>query len=54
MKAGFFMNIICVFSICVLTVSYGTFMFGFHEFPEWALPINDTMIIASLHENNST
>lgn len=55
MKAGFFMNIICVFTICLLTVSYGSFMFGFEEFPDWALPkiMNDTMTTMFPHSNHT-
>ncbi len=49
------MNIICVFTICVLTVSFGSFMFGFEKFPEWALPklMNDTMTEMILHSNHT-
>ncbi|XP_046438107.1 solute carrier family 13 member 5-like isoform X1 [Daphnia pulex] len=56
MKTGFFMNIICVFTICVLTVSYGSFMFGFEKFPEWALTkliMNDTMTQMILRSNHT-
>lgn len=50
------MNILCVFTICVLTVSYGSFMFGFEKFPEWALPkliMNDTMTQMILRSNHT-
>ncbi|KAI9557042.1 hypothetical protein GHT06_016839 [Daphnia sinensis] len=56
MKAGFFMNIICVFTICVLTTSFGSLIFGFNEFPDWALPkiSNDTLVTMSLISNYTT
>lgn len=56
MKAGFFMNIICVFTICVLTTSFGSVIFGFNEFPDWAIPKipNDTMVTVSLISNYTT
>ncbi|KAK4016193.1 hypothetical protein OUZ56_031149 [Daphnia magna] len=52
-KAGLLMNIVCVVVICVLMASFGSFMFGFDEFPDWAVPQvkNATMTTLSQFSN---
>ena len=35
-KAGFFMNIVCVVVISVLMETYGDYMFDIYTFPDWA------------------
>ena len=36
MKAGFFMNIVCVFTIAISINTYAVPLFGLDEFPDWA------------------
>ncbi|XP_057373829.1 Na(+)/citrate cotransporter-like isoform X3 [Daphnia carinata] len=52
-KAGLLMNIVCVVVICLLMASFGSFIFGFDEFPDWALPQvkNATMTTLSQFSN---
>ncbi|KAI9557048.1 hypothetical protein GHT06_016845 [Daphnia sinensis] len=52
-KAGLLMNVVCVVVICVLMASFGSFIFGFDEFPDWAVPQvkNATMTTLSQFSN---
>ena len=36
MKAGFVMNIICVFTLCLSINTYAVPLFGLNTFPDWA------------------
>jgi len=45
-KAGFFMNIICVFVICTMMITYGNTMFDVYNLPSWA--IKNATVAASL------
>ena len=48
MKAGFFMNIVCVFTIAISINTYAVPLFGLDEFPDWAAK---KLEIASMCEN---
>jgi len=41
MKAGFFMNIICILTTWGAVNSYGVPLYGLSEFPKWADPLNN-------------
>ena len=40
MKAGFVMNIICVFTLCLSINTYAVPLFGLNEFPDWAAAVH--------------
>merc|ERR1712107_754309 len=42
MRAGFFMNILCILSTWGAINSYGVPLYGLDEFPAWADPLNTT------------
>ena len=54
MKAGWFMNIVCVIVICVLMETWGRVIFNVKEFPDWAVTPNDTTTDPCLLFTDST
>ena len=42
MRAGFFMNILCILTTWGAVNTYGTALYGLSEFPQWADPDNNT------------
>lgn len=51
MKAGWFMNLVCVIVICVLMQTWGSVIFNSNEFPAWA---NTTLTDKNENQCNMT
>ena len=45
MRAGFFMNILCILTTWGAVNTYGTPLYGLSEFPQWADPDHNTTCI---------
>jgi len=45
MRAGFFMNILCILTTWGAVNTYGTSLYGLSEFPQWADPDHNTTCI---------